>query len=297
MHALEPAWENLKRDFETACSQAARDERARLLAGLNQFLRRFRRYETEQDWIQMVGEGAAGFARQIAVFSLEGDILRLRGQVNLELPETLSFPLASAGAFESVRATKDAVTALRTSAEVGDALSTPSGGDRACLFPVANGTRLTAVLFASSDEETDLNALELISGLAASILERQSNAALHSQISPLPQPPAAASQAARLPAWADLDPKQRQLHLRAQRFARVTVAEIQLAKPEACRAGREQGDLYLFLQKEIDKAREIYGKQFMTISSMVDYLHRELVQTAAAGEHSKLGADYPGQLV
>jgi hypothetical protein len=205
--------------------------------------------------------------------------------------------LASAGAFESVRATKDAVTALRTSTEVGDALSIPNGRDRACLFPIANGTRLAAVLFASNDEETDMNALELISGLAASILERQSNAALHSQISSLPLPAATASQAGRLGAWTNLDPKQRQLHLRAQRFARVTVAEMQLAKPQACRAGREQGDLYLFLQKEIDKAREIYGKQFMTISSMVDYLHRELVQTAAEGEYSKLGADYPGQLV
>jgi hypothetical protein len=131
------------------------------------------------------------------------------------------------------------------------------------------------------------------------MLERRRNAALHSQISPLPQAALAPahSQAKRLPAWADLDQKQRQLHLRAQRFARVAVAEMQLAKPEACRAGREQGDLYLFLQKEIDKAREIYSKQFMTISSMVDYLHRELVHTAAEGEHLKLGADYPGQLV
>ena len=82
-----------------------------------------------------------------------------------------------------------------------------------------------------------------------------------------------------------------------QRFARVTVAEMQLAKPGECRAGREKADFYLFLNKEIDKAREIYRKQFMTISSMVDYLHLELVQTAVEGDERKLGADYPGQLV
>ena len=99
--------------------------------------------------------------------------------------------------------------------------------------------------------------------------------------------------AGRLPLWADLDESQRQLHIRARRFARVTVAEMQLSKPEACRAGREQGDLYLFLESEIDKAREIYSKQFRTISSMADYLHLELVRTAAGGDELKLGADYP----
>jgi hypothetical protein len=72
---------------------------------------------------------------------------------------------------------------------------------------------------------------------------------------------------------------------------------MQLAKPEACRAGREQSDLYLFLKNEIEKAREIYMRQFGTISSMADYLHLELVRTAAGGDETKLGADYPGQLV
>jgi hypothetical protein len=290
MHALEPAWQGIQREFDSACSESARTARSRVLHELNQLLRRFRQYRTEEDWVRLVDEGAAAFARQVAVFSLEGDLLRLRGQVNLELPEGLTFPLASAAAFRSVSASNDPLTALRTPAEVTDALSTPGEG-RAYLLPIGNGSRLAAILFAAGEEEIDMNALELIAGLAASILERRSNSALHSQISPLPRPPA------RLPAWAGLDEKQRQLHLRAQRFARVTVAEIQLAKPEACRAGREQGDLYLFLQKEIDKAREIYGKQFMTIPSMVDYLHLELVQTAAEGDHLKLGADYPGQLV
>jgi hypothetical protein len=100
-----------------------------------------------------------------------------------------------------------------------------------------------------------------------------------------------------LPAWADLDEQQRTLHIRAQRFSRVTIAEMQLFRPEACRAGREQSNLYIFLKGELDKAREIYRKQFMTIPSMVDYLHLELVRTVAGGDELKLGADYPGQLV
>jgi hypothetical protein len=87
------------------------------------------------------------------------------------------------------------------------------------------------------------------------------------------------------------------LHVRAQRFARVKVAEMQLARPDACRAGLQQSNLYVFLRHEIDKARETYRKQFMTIPSMVDYLHLELVGTAVGNDEQKLGADYPGQLV
>jgi hypothetical protein len=50
------------------------------------------------------------------------------------------------------------------------------------------------------------------------------------------------------------------------------------------------------LGKEIDKARDTYRKQFMTIPSMTDYFHRELVGSILGGDASKLGADYPGEL-
>jgi hypothetical protein len=72
---------------------------------------------------------------------------------------------------------------------------------------------------------------------------------------------------------------------------------MQLSRPDACHAGRQQGNLYVFLRQEIDKARDTYRRQFMTIPSIGDYLHIELVRTAAGGDEQKLGADYPGQLV
>jgi hypothetical protein len=153
---------------------------------------------------------------------------------------------------------------------------------------------VAAILFAVVGPETNAQALELIAGLASCALERHTNAWQHSQIGAAPVP---TTKGVRLPVWADFDESQRQLHIRARRFARVAVAEMQLSKPEACRAGREQSDLYLFLKNEIDKAREIYSRQFRTISSMADYLHLELVHTAADGDDLKLGADYPGQLV
>jgi hypothetical protein len=289
-HSLDTAWRDIERRFEAACAQA----RAQVVNELNQLLRRFRQYNGETDWVRLVLEGAGAFAGQIALFSLDAGTLRLRGQRDLDLPEPLAFPCAQAAAFEAVRTSRDAVIALRTHAEVTEILSSSGSEKRAHLFPISNSSRVAAILFASAEPATDAQALELVAGLASCALERQANAVQHAQIASAPVPMV---RAGRLPLWADLDESQRQLHIRARRFARVTVAEMQLSKPEACRAGREQGDLYLFLKNEIDKAREIYSKQFRTISSMADYLHLELVHTAAGGDELKLGADYPGQLV
>jgi hypothetical protein len=289
-HFLDTAWRDIERRFEAACAQS----RAQVVKELNQLLRRFRQYNGETDWVRLVLEGVGSWAGQAALFSLDGGILRLRGQSNLDLPESLSFPCAEAAAFEAVRTSRDAVIALRTSAEVTEILSSSDSEKRAHLFPISNSSRVAAILFVAAEPATDAQALELVAGLASCALERQANTAQHSQIASAPVP---TPRAGRLPVWADLNETERQLHVRARRFARVTVAEMQLSKPEACRGGREQGDLYLFLKNEIDKAREIYSKQFRTISSMDDYLHLELVRSAADGDELKLGADYPGQLV
>jgi hypothetical protein len=297
MHRLESAWENIKREFESSRAETTRTSRAELTHDLNQLLRRFRQYQTERDWAATLLDAALHFAEQAAVFAVRDGGAESRGQVNVPAADGLSFPVSSAAAFASAIASKDPVIALRTTSEVGQALS--SGTERAHLFPVTNDSRVVAVLFAAG-ETLDTNALELIAGLASIVLERRSNASLHSQIAAMPRPQnrdAARARGGALPAWANLHEAHRDAHRKAQRFARVTVAQMQLNRPEACRSGREQGNLYVFLRSEIDKARETYRNQFMTIPSMVDYFHLELVEAALAGDEAKLGADYPGALV
>ncbi len=319
MHVLEPAWDALRREFDTACHQSAEAARRHTLYDLNQFVRRLRQYRTENEWVLAVIDAASKFVAQVALFSLINETLFLRGQQNLNLPADLSFSLKSAAAFAGAVDSKDPVIALRTPGEVTELLSTSDVSDRAHLFPIVNGSRVVAVMFATDPEYVDANGLELIAGIASALLERQLNTAIHAQIAAAPvparasavqvqlhpSPPVAngvlsAEEGARtrtLPAWADLSKDQRALHIKAQRFSRIEIAEMQLARPEACRAGREQNNLYLFLKTEIEKARAIYREQFITIPSMVDYLHIELVRTAAEGNEQKLGADYPGPLV
>lgn len=307
MHPLDSAWDALKRDFEEAVSQSARAARHQLAYELNQVVRRLRSYQNEAEWLSAVLDGAARFSQQAAIFSVQNGRACLRVKEGLDLPFDLSFEIKSAGAFAGAIDSKDPVVALRTAAEVGPALSSPDPAARAHIFPVLNGQRVAALIFAADPDYLDVNALELIGGMASAVLERQSNTTLHTRISALPElkpepangaaPPVERPKRPVLPAWAELGEQQRAIHIKAQRFSRVIIAEMQLARPEACRAGREQKNLYVFLKQEIDKARQAYRKQYMTIPSMVDYLHLELVQTAAEGDEARLGADYPGQLV
>jgi hypothetical protein len=175
----------------------------------------------------------------------------------------------------------------------------PSEAPQRCyLVPILNRTRVVAVLFAGDGEDTDLHALELIATVASAVLEQHGKRpdllAIESAVTDTPAAPAKQK---TLPAWADLADTERNLHIRAQRFARVRVAEMQLYKADLCQKGVEREDLYLYLKPEIEPARELYRTQFMTIPSMVDYLHLELVATLAHGDDFLLGADYPGQML
>ena len=267
----------------------------RLAHELNQLQRRFRQYEKEADWLHLIMEGAGNYARQSALFAVQGHELQLRAASHLDVAPDLRLAAATAAAFDAVIRSKETLTALRTSGEVGESLSSP--GRVAHLFPILNGARVVAILFAAG-EEAEVDQLELIANMAAGALERRTNSALHSAITAAPakaeSPPP--PQPRRLPPWADLPAEQRAIHSQAARFARVTVAELQLLKPAACRAARENGDLYVLLNKEIDKARETYRQRFMVLPSMTDYFHKEMIVSILEGDGTKLGADYPGEL-
>jgi len=85
--------------------------------------------------------------------------------------------------------------------------------------------------------------------------------------------------------------------LRARRFARVKVAEMQLYAADRVAAGRAARHLYRALQAEIDEARAGFTEQFLTPARGIpDYLHEELVRALAQDDEMLLGPDYPGPL-
>jgi hypothetical protein len=299
MHPLDPAWQALIAQFETAQARAAVDARSRVSEDLNQTARRLKQYKTDSEWYAAVVDGVALFAPEVALFSVEGDRFLLKGARGLALGDNLAISRMEAAAFRNALDSGELAVVLATAGEVSEPLAAAVSVNRALLVPVSNGERIAAVLFCVARDGTDTNAIELIVNMASSVLERHSRAPSHMQIAAAPtaaQPQSPKTDPSRVP-WDEIPEPDRLQHVRARRMARVKVAEMQLYRPEACQAGRTQKNIYLFLKREIDSARDIFREQFLTTKSMADYLHLELLARLAQNDNALLGADYPGQMV
>jgi len=99
------------------------------------------------------------------------------------------------------------------------------------------------------------------------------------------------------PDWQSLSKDEQEVHARAQRFARVRVAEMRLYQAEAVRNGREQARLYMALRGEMDRSRAQFKHEYMHSPTMVDYFHMEVLRTLANDDASLLGPEYPGPLL
>jgi hypothetical protein len=147
-----------------------------------------------------------------------------------------------------------------------------------------------------AEGECEPAAMELIAsaaGLKLGLLEAETE-----RLKPLPTPADAAEKATPGRSWSNLDAEDQRLHLQAQRVARVKVAEMRLRYPDALREGAASGDIYNALRAEIDRARQEFLRNFLSKSTtMVDYLHLEMLRSLAHDDDRLLGKDYPGPMV
>lgn len=299
------AAERVAAGWQAAAARGGQQANRRLTERLNQAGRRLRQAGDVQEWTRVLLEVSRDFSPLTLLFRITGDTVRLERATGDGLPEQFaelsSIELAAAPAFRTLLECRDTVIALASPEEISPSLAArlqPSG-DRVALVPITLRGKVVAALFAMAEEETsDLNALELLAGLASAALETRPPApdgtpggfvliSGPSRPGSLPLPP-----------WSSLSKEDQEFHLKAQRFARVCVAELRLYESEAVKQGRAARDLYARLKEKIDAAREAYRRQFMDVCpSMVDYLHLELVRTLAHDDETLLGTDYPGPLV
>jgi hypothetical protein len=307
--SLRQVWEErlsqLFSEMETLCDARvaeARERARRDAAGeLNQAVRRIRRAADVEDLGATLVETAGAFASAVALFRVEGPIARgarVRG-VPEEIAErfgALEIPLRDAAALAGAAESGEPVVAAATGSEISPALADLLGhspADRVSLFPVAPHGRAAALLYAWGAVEGPV--LELLAEAAAAAWSGFAPPAPSGLVTIAPaQEEPAGGQAA---AWDLLSAGDRQAHLRAQRAARVRVAEMRLYQAAEVQAGRARGDIYGALRKPIDDARaEFRESYFARCSNMVDYLHLELVRTLAHDDAELLGRDYPGPL-
>jgi len=288
--------------------------RAEVADALNQAVRRLRQAsgfaEVAATLADVAGSYCAGAALlRVCEDRVKGERIRGVDADAAERFQTLDLPLAGSAALTGAVDTQDQVVAMSTAAEVSPALAEIAGhgGEaRVSIFPLAAHGRVEALLYCWGEVAgAPLELLAQVAGLclpapepaAAPAAPPAELVAIAAAPAPLPEP-AAEPASAGSHEWSELSPEEQQAHLRAQRFARVQVAEMRLFHAEAVLAGRIHRDLYGALRDTIDAARDRYRRSFIaTCPGMIDYLHQELVRTLANDNPKLLGAEYPGALV
>ena len=277
---------------------------------LNQCLRRIRQTHSEEDALSILPEGTALFAQRAVVLQVENNQAVLLGARGIEKRE-LSFPVQSAAAIASVRESRDPAVALvsasELSRELAEALAAPDQPSlKAYLFPVVARHEVVALLIACGDP-VSAAAIELLSEAAGMKIEALEPPALPVvELKPLPSPELVQISSPSRPqkdggahsAWSALSAHDQKVHLQAQRVARVKVAEMRLYHGEQLRKGVAESNIYGELGNEIDRARADFLHAFLSKSTtMVDYLHLELLRSLAHDDDRLLGQDYPGPMV
>ncbi|HLY16136.1 MAG TPA: hypothetical protein VKR61_02875 [Bryobacteraceae bacterium] len=278
-------------------------ERA-LAEHLNQSVRRLRQADGFAALAAVLCDASVRFSDACAVFQVnEGRIKgeRLRGAASPAAAQfkELQFAAADAAAFGGAIESREPVVALCSASEISPAVAevfSHAPQDRAYLFPLNVDDTAVGVLYASGAVESA--ALELLTQATAAILEARQRPAQRQTPDLVRIQPATERNVGQAPDWDGLSPAERNLHLRAQRFARVQVAEMRLYRQSAVKAGRARGDMYTALRDAIDGGREAYRQTFLTTTTtMVDYFHEELVRTLANDNPAWMGDEYPGPLV
>ena len=298
------------RDSITAAGRAASRE---LSERVNQAARRLNQAETIEQWRSALLDGAMPFSQVAMVFRIAGKNAILETSRGVETSQ-FEVELQSAPALENAVESKDTVVAVRTSSEFSETIANlipDTMGAKVYLFPIVVDEKVVAILYTEPGEAPlEPSALELLATVAGLALSLRRAAAVENKVAAglvtieAPALPVLSAPAPVEPAkslvnlMASLSREDQELHGRAQRFARVQVAEMRLYKSNLVKAGRENAALYPALRADIDLAREAYQTQFLADPSkgMFDYLHMELVNALATSDESLLGREYPGPL-
>ena len=308
---------------EAERDQTRRTTQQALAEQWNQALRRLRQLSTQEEVLAFLADATAPYAERAVVVVFQNVLAIPAASRAIPDARLSSFPTAQAPAIESVIATRDPVVSLSSENELSPALYRmlqPAVGEKAYLFPVRGRQAVTAVL--ATHGTVVAAALELLCEAAGFQLDVISKAGFHAtqepeetaapqhpavsefvQIDMAPAAPIAAPAPVPLPiterkAWDELNAGEQRIHLQAQRFARVQVAEMRLYKADAVRTGVDRKNVYLSLRMEIDEARQQFLQRFLSISpNMVDYLHLEILRSLVHDDDRLLGHEYPGPMV
>jgi hypothetical protein len=296
---LEERFPQISDELETLFENS-RDAACRELAEqLNQAVRRLRIAPDEEELCATLAGAAEKFATGAALFRIT-DTMAVNDRIEISL--------STAPALHAAVESRDPLIAAATAGEVSEALVQHfdhAPDTRVSLFPLEVRGSVSALIYCQGGVQ--VAAIELLAQVAAAVwstfpepLPEPEPSPQLVTIAPAPElraqaPPSASPEVST---WDAMPAAEQQLHLRAQRFARVQAAEMRLYHAELVQTGRTHRNIYERLRQPIDSARESFRAQFFAnCPTMVDYLHLELTRSLANDDTDLLGSSYPGPLV
>src|SRR5450755_4222335 len=213
--------------FEGAREQARRGQAEEL----NQAVRRLRIAPDAGELCATLADAAARLASGAILF---------RVAEGTASSDRIDVPLADAPALAAAAESQDPLIAAATPGE----LSAPlvellalAPDTRVSIFPVSAGDKVAALVYCWGTVQ--VAALELLAQVASAVWSAIPVPPPQLvSIAPAPEPEPAPAQAKPAVAWQDLVAGEQQIHLRAQRFARVQAAEMRLYHADVVQVGR-----------------------------------------------------------
>ncbi len=282
-------------------AERVRAERRKTFAQVSQSVRRIAQAQASGEWASAVLDAASAFCRRSVLFSVglrTAIAEEARGfdeEVAAQWPGK-EIELRVAPALATAIESRDVVVAQRTPGEISPDVAFLTGEseqERVHLYPIlARGRCASLILAELADDEGAHSAMEMLTVAAGLSLGARAAGSISTGLVPMTGSAGAAAD------WSAMSEAEQEMHRRAQRFARVQVAEIRLFQASLVRLGRVRQNLYEVLREPIDAARETFLRQFVReCPSMADYLHQEIVRTLANNDATLLGSVYPGPLV
>jgi hypothetical protein len=171
---------------------------------LNQSVRRLRQADGFAEIAAILGDACAPFCNDCAVFRVDNNVVTGE-RGRARQHREVRFTAPEAAAFAGAIESREPVVTICSVGEISATLVNLFGH--------------------AADDKAHLFPLTVDGSVLGNVL----------RIEPAPPVPSV---------WDSLSPEDRGLHLRAQRYARVQVAEMRLYRPEAVKAGRARGSVF-----------------------------------------------------
>lgn len=277
------------------------------LQALHKAVRRCEQAENREDVVAALLDGVAPYADRAVLLQLDGDMItgfhsteqREQGAE----PISLEIPVEQAPALHNAKQSGEPLVAMRLESEFSRELLEQMGearDEKIRVFPVVSRNVVRALMLVEAGSKPfQASAVEILTIPAGYKWTAGKESAEPAQLITIQgsgTPETKAKDSGQN--WFQLSPQEQEIHLRAQRYARVQVAELRLYQSERVRQARKDSNIYGVFRQEIDQVRSDFKTQFVeTCPSMLDYYHMELVRILANENEKVLGPDYPGPLV